>query len=82
MFINSCYGGQARTGETLKSSARPLAIKGKEIVFPPEFIFLTSFTPDQIPCSNLDLKNNFFSFYLMKSMEGDADEKGWEYNYW
>lgn len=74
MFIDSCYSGQARTGETLLASARPLAIKAKDTVFPPEFTVLTASAPDQISSSSPDLRHGIFSFYLMKGMEGDADE--------
>ncbi len=74
MFIDSCYSGQARTGETLLANARPLAIKAKGTVYPPEFAVLTASAPDQISSSSPDLKHGIFSFYLMKGMEGDADE--------
>ena len=74
MFIDSCYSGQARTGETLLADARPVSIKVKETAFPPEFVVLTASAPDQISSSSSDLKHGIFSFYLMKGMEGEADE--------
>jgi hypothetical protein len=74
MFIDSCYSGQARTGETLLAEARPVSVKVKEAVFPPEFVVLSASAPDQISSSSSDLKHGIFSFYLMKAMEGDADE--------
>jgi len=74
MFIDSCYSGQARTGEALLADARPVSLKAKEAIFPPEFVVLTASAPDQISSSSSDLKHGIFSFYLMKGMEGEADE--------
>ncbi len=73
MFIDSCYSGQTRTGETLLASARPLALKSQASAFPPEFTVISAATPDQLSWSSADLKHGIFSFYLMKGMEGDAD---------
>ena len=73
MFIDSCYSGLSRTGETLLVSARPISLKSKEIGYPPEFTVISASSPDQISSSSPELQHGIFSFYLMKGMEGDAD---------
>jgi hypothetical protein len=74
MFIDACYSGQSRTGETLLANARPLSIKPLTAGFPQEFTVFTASAPDQIASSSTDLKHGIFSYFLMKGMEGDADE--------
>jgi TPR repeat protein len=73
LFLDSCYSGQSRTGETLLASARPIALKAQSSSFPPEFTVITATAPDQMSWSSPELKHGIFSYYLMKGMEGDAD---------
>ncbi len=73
LFIDSCYSGSTRTGETLLASARPFALKASEIMFPSNFTVITASSLDQISSSSPELKHGIFSFYLMKGMEGGAD---------
>ena len=74
MFMDACYSGQIRTGDTLLTSARPLALSSTSASFPSEFTVFTASATDQIASSSPDLKHGIFSYYLMKGMEGDADE--------
>jgi uncharacterized caspase-like protein len=73
MFIDACYSGQTRGGETLLASAKPIALKADTNVFPSNFTVITASANDQISSSSPELKHGIFSFYLMKGMEGDAD---------
>ena len=73
LFIDSCYSGSTRTGETLLASARPIALKASENIFPSNFTVITASSLDQISSSSPELKHGIFSFYLMKGMEGGAD---------
>jgi hypothetical protein len=73
MFIDSCYSGQTRSGETLLASARPIALKVSESAYPANFTVISASAPDQLSSSSPDLKHGIFSYYLMKGMEGDAD---------
>ena len=74
MFIDSCYSGQSRTGETLLTSARPITIVAKETSsFPPNFTVISASAPDQISSSSPELRHGIFSYYLMRGMEGEAD---------
>lgn len=76
VFLDSCYSGLARTGESLLANARPVSIKSEANVFPSNFTVITASQNDQISSSSADLKHGIFSYYLMKGMEGDADKNG------
>jgi hypothetical protein len=73
VFLDSCYSGQSRSGETLITSARPVAMKAEQQLFPENFTVITASQSDQISSSSPDLKHGIFSYYLMRGMEGDAD---------
>jgi len=73
IFMDACYSGQARSGETLVANARPVTLKADKKLFPDNFTVITASQADQISSSSPDLKHGIFSYYLMKGMEGDAD---------
>lgn len=73
IFLDSCYSGLARSGETLLASARPVALKVDKKLFPEKFTVITASQADQISSSSPDLKHGIFSYYLMRGMEGEAD---------
>lgn len=73
IFMDACYSGQARTGETLLTSARPLSLRIENRLFPEGFTVITASQYDQISSSSPELKHGIFSYYLMRGMEGDAD---------
>ena len=73
MILDACYSGQARSGETLIASARPVQLKTENKLFPENFTVITASQNDQISSSNPELQHGIFSYYLMKGMEGDAD---------
>lgn len=73
MFLDSCYSGQTRSGETLLASARPIALKVSETSYPANFTVISASAPDQLSSSSPELQHGIFSYYLMKGMEGDAD---------
>jgi hypothetical protein len=73
IFLDACYSGQARTGEALLASARPVSLKAETAAFPESFTVITASRGDQISSSSPELKHGIFSYYLMRGMEGDAD---------
>ncbi len=73
IFMDACYSGQARSGETLVASARPISLRTENRLFPDGFTVITASQHDQISSSSPDLKHGIFSYYLMRGMEGDAD---------
>ena len=74
MFIDSCYSGQTRGGEQLLASARPVSIMVSEKAYPDNFTVMSASASSQISSSSPDLKHGIFSYYLMKGLEGDADD--------
>lgn len=73
LFMDACYSGQARGGETLVASARPIALKSQPTTFPANFTVISASQADQISSSSPDLQHGIFSYYLMRGMEGEAD---------
>jgi hypothetical protein len=73
IFLDACYSGQARSGETLVASARPVLLRTENQLFPDGFTVMTASQNDQISSSSPDLQHGIFSYYLMRGMEGDAD---------
>jgi hypothetical protein len=73
IFMDACYSGQARTGETLLASARPISLRTENRLFPDGFTVITASQHDQISSSSPELKHGIFSYYLMLGMEGGAD---------
>ena len=74
IFLDACYSAQARSGETLVASARPVQLKSDSRYFPENLNVITASQNDQISNSNPELQHDIFSYCLMKGMEGDADE--------
>jgi hypothetical protein len=73
IFMDACYSGQARGGETLVASARPIALKSQSTTFPSNFSVISASQADQISSSSPELQHGIFSYYLMRGMEGEAD---------
>jgi hypothetical protein len=73
IFLDSCYSGMARTGQTLLASARPITLKASAQTFPADFTVISASSSEQISSSSNELKHGIFSYYLMRGMEGDAD---------
>ena len=74
MFLDSCYSGQTRSGDVLIAGARPIAPKTSTNSYPPNFTVISASSNDQISSASPELKHGIFSYYLMKGMEGDADQ--------
>ena len=74
LFLDSCYSGLAKTGETLIAGARPVVLTSAQNAFPAEFTVISAAQQDQISSSNDELKHGIFSYFLMRGMEGEADE--------
>ena len=73
MFMDACYSGQARGGETLVASARPIALKSQPTTFPSNFTVISASQADQISSSSPELQHGIFSYYLMRGIEGESD---------
>ena len=74
MFFDTCYSGQTRNEETLVASLRPVRIVADEQDMPNNFTVFTASANDQTSGSINEAKHGMFSYYLMKGLEGKADE--------
>jgi len=74
LFLDSCYIGLSRTGESLLSTARPISIVSKDKVeLPKNFTVISASASNQIASSSSLLKHGIFSYFLMRGLEGLAD---------
>ena len=73
IFLDSCFVGLNKQGETILPGARPILLRSNKELFPSNFTVLAASGPNQISWSSQLLKHGIFSFYLMKGFEGDAD---------
>jgi len=75
IFFDTCYSGQTREERTLLASARPIKVGIKESgVVPDNFTIFTASQFDQISSGFKEAKHGIFSYYLMRGLEGDADQ--------
>ncbi len=74
MFLDTCYSGVSRKGEQLVASARPIRVKVTEdLDIPNNFNIFSASQASQISSSMDKAKQGIFSYYLMKGLEGNAD---------
>jgi TPR repeat protein len=71
-FIDACYSGGTRGGETLVTSGRPLSISARERSIPLNVTVITAAGNDQLSSSLPSLGHGLFSYFLMKGLEGEA----------
>jgi len=76
MFLDTCYSGGTRTGETLLASARPILVSAKEQGVPPSVTILAAAANDQLSSVLDPVRHGLFSYWLMRGLEGDAANAG------
>ena len=74
MFFDSCYSGQARDDQILVAGLRPIIIKAEEQEVPANFNIFSASNFDQTSGSINEVQHGIFSYWLMKAMEGKADD--------
>ena len=75
MFFDACYSGQSRENETLIASARPIRIVADDQNnIPNNFTIFSASQLDQISSGLKDAEHGIFSYFLMKGLEGNADQ--------
>ena len=73
VFFDTCFSGSARDSDTLLS-ARPVIIVPKEKPIPENFTLFSAAAADQIANPLKEVQHGMFSYFLMKGMEGYADQ--------
>ena len=75
MFLDTCYSGVSRDEQMLLASARPIRIVAdKQEGIPDNFTIFSASQLDQISSGLKEANHGIFSYYLMKGLEGKADE--------
>ena len=64
----------SRTGKSLLASARPIAIYSEAETLPANTTIISSSSGNQVSVSSPDLGHGLFSYFVMKGLEGDADQ--------
>ena len=73
MFLDTCYSGISRDEKTLLASARPVRILANDQDTPNNFTIFSASQLDQISSGLKEANHGIFSYYLMKGLEGKAD---------
>lgn len=76
LISDSCYSGVTRTGKSLLVSARPIAIYSEAEPLPANTTVMSSSSGSQMSVSSPALGHGLFSYFVMKGLEGDADQNG------
>ena len=74
MFFDTCYSGQTREERTLVAGLKPIRIVADEQDTPDNFTIFSASNFDQTSGTIKEAKQGMFSYYLMKGLEGKADE--------
>ncbi|MCH1559050.1 MAG: caspase family protein [Alphaproteobacteria bacterium] len=74
LFFDTCYSGQTRDERMLVASLRPIRIVADEQETPNNYTIFTASNYDQTSGSIEEAEHGMFSYYLMKGLEGKADE--------
>ena len=74
MFLDTCYSGISRDEKMLLASARPIRVTQKnQNEIPNNFTIFSASKLNQISSGFKEAKHGIFSYYLMKGLEGKAD---------
>ena len=74
MFFDTCFSGISRDEVQLLASARPVRLSPEEQNdIPSNFTIFSASQLDQISSGLSEAKHGIFSYYLMKGLEGKAD---------
>lgn len=77
MFLDTCYSGISRDEKTLMASARPIRLKPtQEYITPNKFNIFSASDLNQISSGLDSVGHGIFSYYLMKGLEGNANQDG------
>jgi len=69
-FLDTCYSGRTRSGETLVADVRGIRIVAKASNLPKDFTVISAAGNDQVSTILPEAKHGLFSYYLMKGLEG------------
>ena len=76
IFIDACFSGMGRKGETLVKHAKWLVLPPIDIETPSGITIFTSSSGSEISLSYPQKRHGLFTYYLLKGLKGEADEDG------
>jgi hypothetical protein len=71
-FLDTCYSGGTRTGQTLVAGARGIRIVAKASNLPRNFAVISAAGSDQVSTVLPEANHGLFSYFLMKGMESGS----------
>jgi hypothetical protein len=76
IFLDSCYSGLARKGESLDPQARGIQFKSAVSPMPSNVTMVSASAANQTALASDDLKQGIFSYFLVRGLAGQADTDG------
>ena len=76
IFLDSCYSGLTRKGESLDPLARGVKFKSAVAPMPVNFTMVSASAANQTALASDDFKQGIFSYFLIKGLAGQADADG------
>ena len=74
MFFDACYSGNGKDGEVLVAGLKPIRKLEIKEEIPENFYIFSSSDYNQESSTIKEAEHGIFSYYLMKGLEGNADE--------
>ena len=76
IFLDSCYSGLARKGESLDPQARGIQFKSALTPLPSNVTMVSASAANQTALASDDFKQGIFSYFLVRGLAGQADTDG------
>ena len=74
LFLDTCYSGLSRNGEAIIPGQRPIVIATSDWTgLPSNMSILSAAAKDEISISIDENKHGLFSYFLMRALDGEAD---------
>ena len=73
VFLDACFSGQDREQKLLIKDARGLGLKTKISVIPDKLNVFSASSNDQVSSGWPDKKHGLFTYYMLKGIQGSAD---------
>lgn len=74
IFLDACFSGQSREQKMLLADARSIGIKPKDASSNEKLTIFSASSSDQVSSGWPEKNHGLFTYYLLKGLQGDADE--------
>ena len=76
IFLDSCYSGLARKGESLDPQTRGIKFQSVATQMPANITMISASAANQTALASDDFKQGIFSYFLIRGLAGQADADG------